>query len=42
MIIIGFPGIGKSTLAYNDDKVVNLGSSDFKPVNNRNDEWVVD
>ena len=42
MIIIGFPGIGKSTLAYNNDKFVDLESSYFKPVNNRNDDWVVD
>lgn len=42
MIIIGFPGIGKSTLAYNNDKFVDLESSCFKPVNNRNDDWVVD
>ena len=42
MIIIGFPGIGKSTLAYNNNKFVDLESSYFKPVNNRNDDWVVD
>ena len=42
MIIIGFPGIGKSTLAYNNDKFVDLESSYFKPVNNRNDDWIVD
>lgn len=42
MIIIGFPGIGKSTLASNNDKFVDLESSYFKPVNNRNDDWVVD
>ena len=42
MIIIGFPGIGKSTLASNNDKFVDLESSYFKPVNNRTDDWVVD
>ena len=42
MIIIGFPGIGKSTLASSNDKFVDLESSYFKPVNNRNDDWVVD
>ena len=42
MIIIGFPGIGKSTLAFNNDKFADLESSYFKPVNNRNDDWVVD
>ena len=42
MIIIGFPGIGKSTLAYNNDKFVDLESSCFKPVNNRNDDWVIE
>ena len=30
MIIIGFPGIGKSTLASNNDKFVDLESSYFK------------
>ena len=42
MIIIGFPGIGKSTLASNNDKFVDLESSYFKPLNNRNDDWVID
>ena len=42
MIIIGFPGIGKSTLACNNYKFVDLESSYFKPVNNRNDDWVVE
>ena len=42
MIIIGFPGIGKSTLACNNYKFVDLESSYFKSVNNRNDDWVVD
>ena len=42
MIIIGFPGIGKSTLACNDYRFVDLESSYFKPVNNKNDDWVVD
>lgn len=42
MIIIGFPGIGKSTLASNNDKFVDLESSYFKTPNARNDDWVVD
>ena len=42
MIIIGFPGIGKSTLACNNDKFVDLESSYFKTLNNRNDDWVVE
>ena len=42
MIIIGFPGIGKSTLAFNNDKFVDLESSYFKTPDARNDDWVVD
>ena len=42
MIIIGFPGIGKSTLASNNDKFVDLESSYFKTPSVRNDDWVVD
>ena len=42
MIIIGFPGIGKSTLAYNNDKFVDLESSYFKTADVRNEDWVVE
>lgn len=42
MIIIGFPGIGKSTLANNNDNFVDLESSYFKTPSVRNDDWVVD
>lgn len=42
MIIIGFPGIGKSTLACNNYKFVDLESSYFKTPDARNDDWVVD
>lgn len=42
MIIIGFPGIGKSTLASNNDKFVDLESSYFKTPDARNEDWVVD
>ena len=42
MIIIGFPGIGKSTLASNNDKFVDLESSYFKTPDSRNDDWVVE
>lgn len=40
MIIIGFPGIGKSTLACNNNKFVDLESSYFKTHDVRNDDWV--
>ena len=42
MIIIGFPGIGKSTLASNNDKFVDLESSYFKTPDARNEDWVVE
>ena len=42
MIIIGFPGIGKSTLACNNYKFVDLESSYFKTPDVRNEEWVVE
>ena len=42
MIIIGFPGIGKSTLACNNDKFVDLESSYFKTPDVRNEDWVVE
>lgn len=42
MIIIGFPGIGKSTLACNNDRFVDLESSYFKIPDARNDDWVVE
>ena len=42
MIIIGFPGIGKSTLALNNYKFVDLESSYFKTPDVRNEDWVVD
>ena len=42
MIIIGFPGIGKSTLAYNNDKFVDLESSYFKTPDVRNEDWVIE
>ena len=41
MIIIGFPGIGKSTLACNNYKFVDLESSYFKTPDVRNDDWVI-
>ena len=42
MIIIGFPRIGKSTLACNNYKFVDLESSYFKTPDSRNDDWVVE
>ena len=42
MIVIGFPGIGKSTLASNNDKFVDLESSYFKTPSVRNADWVID
>ena len=42
MIIIGFPGIGKSTLSYNNDKFVDLESSYFKNPDVRNEGWVIE
>ncbi len=42
MIIIGFPGIGKSTLAFNNDKFVDLESSYFKTTDAKNEDWVVE
>lgn len=42
MIIIGFPGIGKSTLAYNNDKFVDLESSYFKTHDVGNEDWVIE
>ena len=42
MIIIVFPGIGKSTLACNNYKFVDLESSYFKTPDVRNEDWVVE
>ena len=42
MIIIGFPGIGKSTLACNNYRFVDLESSYFKTPDIRNEDWVVE
>ena len=42
MIIIGFPGIGKSTLACNNYKFVDLESSYFKTPDVRNEDWVAE
>ena len=42
MIIIGFPGIGKSTLACNNYKFVDLESSYFKTPDVKNEDWVAE
>lgn len=42
MIIIGFPGIGKSTLACNNYEFVDLESSYFKTPDVRNEDWVIE
>ena len=42
MIIIGFPGIGKSTLALNNYRFVDLESSYFKAPDVGNEDWVVE
>ena len=42
MIIIGSPGIGKSTLACNNYKFVDLESSYFKTTDAKNEDWVVE
>lgn len=42
MIIVGFPGIGKSTLACNNYKFVDLESSYFKTPYVGNEDWVVE
>ena len=39
MIIIGYPGIGKSTLAGRDHKYIDLESSNFKINGERSEDW---
>lgn len=39
MIVIGYPGIGKSTLAGRDRKYIDLESSNFKIDGERSDNW---
>lgn len=39
MIIIGYPGIGKSTLAGRDHKYIDLESSNFKIDGERSEDW---
>lgn len=39
MIIIGYPGIGKSTLSGRDHKYIDLESSNFKINGERSDNW---
>lgn len=39
MIIIGYPGIGKSTLAGKDHKFIDLESSNFKIEDERSEDW---
>lgn len=39
MIIIGYPGIGKSTLAGKDHKYIDLESSNFKFNGERSEDW---
>lgn len=39
MIIIGYPGIGKSTLAGKDYKYIDLESSNFKINGQRSEDW---
>ena len=39
MIIIGYPGIGKSTLAGKDHKYIDLESSNFRINGERSDNW---
>ena len=39
MIIIGYPGIGKSTLAGRDHKYIDLESSNFKIDGKRSEDW---
>lgn len=39
MIIIGYPGIGKSTLAGKDHKYIDLESSNFKINGERSEDW---
>lgn len=39
MIIIGYPGIGKSTLAGKDHKYIDLESSNFKIDGERSKDW---
>ena len=39
MIIIGYPGIGKSTLAGRDHKYVDLESSNFKINGEKSEDW---
>lgn len=39
MIIIGYPGIGKSTLAGKDHKYIDLESSNFRINGERSEDW---
>ena len=39
MIIIGYPGIGKSTLAGRDHKYIDLDSSNFKINGEKSEDW---
>lgn len=39
MIVIGYPGIGKSTLAGRDHKYIDLESSNFKINGERSEDW---
>lgn len=39
MIIIGYPGIGKSTLAGKDHKYIDLESSNFKVNGEQSEDW---
>lgn len=39
MIIIGYPGIGKSTLAGKDHKYIDLESSNFKIDGEQSEDW---
>lgn len=39
MIIIGYPGIGKTTLAGRDHKYIDLESSNFKINGERSEDW---
>ena len=39
MIIVGYPGIGKSTLAGRDHRFIDLESSNFKIEGERSEDW---
>lgn len=41
MILIGFPGVGKSTLAYHCDNVIDLESSLFNIDGEKIENWVI-